>query len=158
MSAIVLKGLEDAATNSHQPRLIHNHIIGPMSTGPKVSALLDLLLSKPVYNKGIKSFFKEYPRPEKANCLLTPELASDADKTINNELVKEDRRMKSHHMCSTSALSCMEKMLDKILIAKDQTPALDKAGDVLVDCMTTVGFIHSDLKALSLESFKQTII
>lgn len=65
--------------------------------------------------------------------------------------------MKLDQNCATATTSALGKALDMVLLAKEQVPGLAKVGDILVDCITLMGFIHSEFSSLRLKGFKQTV-
>lgn len=120
-----------------QPRPIQ----GPDLTN-RVSSLVRALVGKCEFPKVLK-VCEKYPKPGNVPELVTPELTQDVDKTIDSKVVKEDKRLKINQMCATSATAALGKALDLVLVAKQQLPGLSKVGDILVDCITLTGFMHS---------------
>lgn len=113
-------------------------------------------MSKSEFTKVIKVCDK-YPRPGNVPELVTPELTQDVDKSIDQKVVKEDKRLKINQMCTTSASAALGKALDMVLVAKEKVPGLGKVGDILVDCITLTGFMHSEYTGIRLKGFKQTV-
>lgn len=130
------------------------------SQGPdlsdRISSLVRALVGKSEFAKVIKVCDK-YPRPGNVPELVTPELTQDVDKTVDPKVLKEDKRLKMDQMCATAATAALGKALDMVLLAKEQVPGLAKVGDILVDCITLTGFIHSEYNGLRLKGFKQTV-
>lgn len=101
----------------------------------RIYSLVRALVRKSDFPKVMKVCDK-YPRPGNVPELVTPELPQDVDKTIDQKVVKEDKRLKLDQMCATAATTALGKGLDLVLIAKEQNPGLAKVGDILVDCIT----------------------
>lgn len=130
------------------------------SQGPdladRVSSLVRALVGKSDVGRVVKVCDK-YPRPGNVPELSTPELTQEVDKTLDQKVVKEDKRLKLDQTCATAATAALGKALEMVLLAKEQVPGLAKVGDILVDCITLTGFIHSEYSSLRLKGFKQTV-
>lgn len=130
-------------------------IQGPDLT-TRVSSLVRALVGKSDFPKVVK-VCEKYPKPGNVPELVTPELTQDVDKTMDPKVVKDDKRLKINQTCATAATSALGKALDMVLVAKEQLPSLSKVGDILVDCITLTGFMHSEYSGLRLKGFKQTV-
>lgn len=128
---------------------------GPHLTA-RVGSLMSALVAKPEYARNMK-ICEKYPRPGNVPELVTPELTQDVDKTIDQKVIKEDRRLKSCQMCSTASTSALGRALDLVLVAKQQVPSLSKVGDILVDCISLNGYMHAEYSSLRIKGFKQTV-
>lgn len=130
------------------------------SQGPdlsdRISSLVRALVGKSDFAKVVKVCDK-YPRSGNVPELVTPELTQDVDKTIDSKVIKDDKRLKLDQSCTTAATAALGKALDMVLLAKEQVPGLAKVGDILVDCITLTGFLHSEYSNLRLKGFKQTV-
>lgn len=78
-------------------------LVGP-ALSEKLGSLMEVYVSKPEFSKIIK-ITEEYPRPQNVPSLVTPDLPQDMDKTIDNRVIKEDKRLplfftKYHHSIS----------------------------------------------------------
>lgn len=129
--------------------------VGPRIS-EKVGTLMELYVAKPEFQKVIKLTDK-YPRPENVPSLLTPDVTQDVDKTVDHKAIKEDKRLRNDQLCTAATLSSLGGVLDIIRAEKERNPNLIKAGEMVLDCITMVGFVHNDFSSIRLKSFKQTV-
>lgn len=130
------------------------------SVGPPISenlgSLMEVYVSKPDFSKVIK-MTENYPRPQNVPSLVTPELPQDMEKTVDPKVVKEDKKLKHDQMCTGATLTSIGKALDIVLEVKHLDPKLLQAGDMMLDAITMLGFVHNDFNSVRLKGFKQTL-
>lgn len=130
-------------------------VMGP-PISQKIGTLMDLYVSKPEFAKVMK-LSEKYPRPENVPSLSMPDVPQDVDKTVDQKVIKEDKRLRHDQMCTSASLSCLGGVLDIIREEKGTNPKLIKAGEMVLDSITMLGFVHNDFSAIRLKSFKQTV-
>lgn len=121
-----------------------------------LGALMEVYVGKPDFTKVIK-LTELYPRPQNVPSLVTPDLPQDMDKTIDNKVIKEDKKLKHDQMCTAASLTSLGKVLDIILQVKHLDPRLVQAGDMVLDSITMMGLVHNDFNGIRLKGFKQTV-
>lgn len=130
-------------------------VVGP-AVSTKLGTLMDLYVSKPDFAKVIK-MSEKYPRPENVPSLVTPDIPQEVDKTLDNKVIKEDKRMRNDQICTSAALSCLGGVLDIIRAEKDKNPKMIQAGEMVLDSITMLGFVHNEFTSVRLKAFKQTV-
>lgn len=130
-------------------------IMGPPISA-KLGTLMDLYVSKPEFLKVIK-ISEKYPRPENVQNLTSPDVPQDVDKTIDSKIIREDKRLRINQNCTAASLASLGGALDIIREEKGKNPKLSKAGDMILDSITMLGYVHNEFSSLRLKSFKQTV-
>lgn len=97
------------------------------------------------------------PRPDNIANLTIPELPTDADKTIDGKVVKNDERMKNDQKCSRSIISAMSRSLDVILKFKDSVPELILVGDMLLDGLHLAVFFSPRFSSMESEKMDEAV-
>lgn len=130
-------------------------VVGP-AVSAKLGTLMDLYVSKPEFVKVMK-ISEKYPRPENVPSLVTPDVTQEVDKTLDNKVTKEDKRLRNDQICTSAALSCLGGVLDIIRTEKGKNPKLIQAGEMVLDSITMLGFVHNEFTSVRLKAFKQTV-
>lgn len=129
--------------------------VGP-PLSQKLGSLMEVYVGKPEFGKVIK-MTETYPRPQNVPSLVTPDLPQDMDKTIDLKVIKEDKRWRNDQLCTGASITSMGKVMDIVLQVKHLDQRLVQAGDMLLDAITMMGYVHNEFNAIRLKGFKQTV-
>lgn len=91
-------------------------VIGP-AISEKLGSLVEVYVLRPDFTKVIK-MAENYPRPQNVPSLTTPDLPRDMNKTIDQKVIKDDRRLKNDQTCTSASITSLGKALDITLETK----------------------------------------
>lgn len=85
-------------------------VVGP-AVSSKVGTLMKLYVNKPEFLKCMK-ISEKYPRPKNVPSLQTPDVPHDVDKTMDQKVIKDDKRLRNDQICTAASIASLGGVLD----------------------------------------------